>query len=673
MMLNLSEFLPCRRIMMTMFRWCFLAWLLLLTSHLWAQAPVLLRGRVLDAETHQPIPNAQVGVADNRLGTSTNDDGRFVLSIAPAYAQEELTVALLGYKSYRQPLPPLPGPELRIELKISPAALGEVQVVGSVEGIVREAVARIPRNCSVRATQLTGFYRESDNDTIGRPRYLVEGLLTVYKPDYRQPSDDGDVQIRQARKVDLRPAGQAVRIDWAGGPFIAQFGDFVHRRAQFINPKHFRDYAYRLGPGSSYAGRPVYVVEFGPRNGSRRADCEGRLYIDQGSYAFLGAEWHFTPAGLRRTGHGASARQLRVAYQPYAGRWHLKTVWWQTRAKLPIGPPLNYFGEFLTTTIDTANLVRPGYVDRAQEHDVFLRTTVAYDSAFWAGQTTLLPPAAVRQALLDQQRQQRADSLFRHPAQPDSSQASPVTRPAANKSGLLRFVSRLSYGVSVGTLALGGRGSELAVRYMSAGYGFGLRGAASVGTPGLVLATGGTYQFALTRTLALQMVSLRLHGAFEGEYWQYGLGYQRNLRPGHRPLYGRAGVAYARQTVGRSVGTFDNPDAGLRVAGTHLGADRLSARLQALSEAVLPTLGLALELTHQFELVADASYWLPLRTRAQLQLAEESGFFLTRSSSTLNLPNADVDLRADGQPTTTLPWQPQHWLLSIGLRYRPRL
>jgi hypothetical protein len=84
---------------------------------------------------------------------------------------------------------------------------------------------------------------------------------------------------------------------------------------------------------------------------------------------------------------------------------------------------------------------------------------------------------------------------------------------------------------------------------------------------------------------------------------------------------------------------------------------------------VLPTLGLGLELTHQLELVADAGYLLPLRTRAQLQLAEESGFFLTRNSATINLPAADVDLRVNGQPTATLPWQPQHWLLSLGLHY----
>ena len=88
------------------------------------------------------------------------------------------------------------------------------------------------------------------------------------------------------------------------------------------------------------------MVDFGPRANSRRADCEGRLYIDQTSYAFLGAEWHYTASGLRRAGHGASARRLRVAYQPYAGRWYLKTVWWQTRARLPIGPPLTTSASF---------------------------------------------------------------------------------------------------------------------------------------------------------------------------------------------------------------------------------------------------------------------------------------------------------------------------------------
>ena len=654
--------------------------LLLLLNVLRAGAQnAVLRGRVLDAETHQPIPNAQVGVADNRLGTSTNDEGRFVLNVPPAYQNARLTVALLGYRSYEQALPPLPGPELTIALRLAPAALGEVQVTGSVEGIVREAVARIPRNYATRPTQLTGFYRESDNDTLGRPRYLVEGLLTVYKSGYQQPADDGDVQIQQARRVDLRPASQAVRIDWAGGPFIAQYGDFVHRRAQFISPKQMRYYQYRLGPGSSYAGRPVYVVEFGPRAGNRRADYAGRMYIDQVSYAFLGAEWRFTAGGLARGTTRATARQLRVAYQPYAGRWRLKTVWWQTQARLPVGPPLNYFGEFLTTAIDTAGIVRPGYLGKAQERDVFLRTTVAYDPAFWAGNTTLLPPAALRQAVLDQPRQQRADSLFRaaRPGAMGDNDANPAAAgatadTATKESRLLRLLGRFSYGVAGGSWPLAVAAAEVALDFAPAGSAFRLHGAAATTPQDFTPRSSFAYQLELGKSLALRLTTQQVYRQFASDGWQLGLHYQRNLRPQRRPLLARAGLAYARQTVARALGTFDNPDDGLRVAGTLLDAPRLSARVQTLTSALLPTLGLGLELSHRYQLTAEAGYLLPLRTRAQLQLDEERGFYFTRRTATLDLPAESVEVRVNRQPTAVLPWQARHWLVQVGLLYRVR-
>ena len=646
-------------------RGLFLICLLLLAGL--AQGQAVLRGRVLDAETRQPIPNAQVGVAGNRIGTSTNEDGRFALNIPPEYQQERLEVALLGYRKFSQPLPPLPGPELRIELQISPAALGEVRVTASVLGIVREAVARIPRNYPVRPTRLTGFYRESDNDSVGRPRYLVEGLLTVFKAPYQQRTADGEVQIRQSRKVDLRPAGQVVRIDWAGGPFIAHRGDFVHRRTQFIDPAHFRDYDYRLGPGSSYAGRPVYVVAFAPRAGNRRADFEGRMYIDQDSYAFLGAEWQYTAAGLGHAPEQADSRALRVAYQPYAGRWHLKTVWWQTRARLPIGPPLHYFGEFLTTAIDTAQAAPLTYPERAQYRDVFLRNAVAYDSAFWQGQTTLLPPPAVRQALLDQQRQQRADSLFRRPA---ADTAAGLTTPQAPpRHGLL---SRLSYGGAVGLLPLAVAGGTVAVDFAPAGYAFRAQGTAGVAAQDVTGYWNAEYGFDITPELMLRLATRQVFRQFAGNGWEAGLSYQHNINPRHRPLYGRIGLAYTRLAVGRRLGSFSNADTGLRVAGSHLGADKLSLNLQSQTDALLPKLGLGLELSHKLELVADLGYLLPLRSRTQLQVAEESGFFLTRSTAVVDLPNADVSPRVNNQLTTALPWQLNHWLFSFGLQYRLR-
>ncbi|OGX83658.1 hypothetical protein BEN48_16830 [Hymenobacter glacialis] len=636
-----------------------------------ASAQAILRGQVIDAETNQPIPSAQVGVAGNRIGTSTNEDGRFALSVPAQYQGEQLEVALLGYRKYAQPLPPLPGPELRIALQISPAALGEVQVTASVLGIVREAVARISRNYPVRNTRLTGFYRESDNDPAGRPRYLVEGLLTVFKEPYPQRTDEGAVQIRQSRKVDLRPQ-TLVRIDWAGGPFIAHKADFVHARAQFINPAHFRHYDYRLAAGSTYADRRVYVIEFGPKRGNGRADFAGRLYIDQDSYAFLGAEWHYTPAGLRSGLHRADARELRVAYQPYAGRWHLKTVWWQTKYRPPVGEPLQYFGEFLTTAIDTAGITPPTYQERAQYYDAFLHNAVPYDSAFWQTQTTLLRPAAMQQAM-DQQRQQRVDSLFRpRPLPPQPATVEAGVPPAAPTRPVFRLLSRIRYGAALGAWPLAVPGATLALEYAPANSGFRAQSTRNAAAQSLTGWWNAEYQFDLTLELAVRLATRRLFRQFSGDGWEAGLSYEHNLNPRRRPLFGRAGLAYTRQAVARSLGTFENTSGGVRVDGTTLNADELGLQLQSTSDAMQPKLGLGLELSHKIELVADLGYLLPLRSRTQLVLSEKSGFFLARSSAAIDLPSPAVSLRVNEQATAEVPWQQRRWLLSFGLLYRLR-
>ncbi|MDB5236288.1 MAG: hypothetical protein JWR44_3281 [Hymenobacter sp.] len=631
-----------------------------------AQGPILLRGRVVDAETHQPVPNAQVGVAGNRIGTSTNEDGRFALSIPPQYQHERLTVALLGYRNYSQALPLLPAPELRIELRISPAALGEVQVTASVEGIVREAVARIPQNYPERPTRLTGFYRESENDAAGRPRYLAEGLLTVFKVPYRERTADGEIEIQQSRKVDLRPPA-VVEIDWMGGPFLAHGSDFVHRRAQFIRLPHLQDYAYRLGRGSTYQGRPVYVVEFGPRPGNKRAYYAGRMYIEQDSYAFLGAEWHYTPAGLNHARYETQSLEVRVVYQPYAGRWHLQSVWWKTTARLPISPWLYFFGEFQTTAIDTTRAPRLTYLKRTQFTDVFVKNAVPYDSAYWRHHATLLPPDSMRPLQFDRTRQQRADSLFRQAAASGTPGAAPE-----DKSGLTRLLSRLSYGASVGMLPLQVPGSELLMDFAPAGSTFRAQGTTLVTPQNLTGWRSAEYDVDIARGLAVRLATTQVFHQFSGDGWEAGLSYQHNLNPRHRPIYARAGLAYTRLSVARSLGSHANPDASLRVAGTRLGADELALRLQSVTDAVQPKLGLGIELSHKIELVADLGYLLPLRTRTQLQVEESSGFFLTRSSAALDLPAAEVGLRVNQQPASTVPWQLNRLLFSFGLLYRVR-
>ncbi len=651
-----------------------LLWLLCLPA--FAQEAQLLRGVVLDADTHQPIPNAQVGIAGNKLGTSTNQEGRFALRVPAAYASTELEVALIGYRRYVRPLPPLPGPELRIELKINPASLGTVAVSSSVTGIIREAVARIPRNYPTRPTHLTGFFRESDDNVTSHEYYYIgEALLLVQKAPYQHPNDDGQVKILEMRKVDLRPnrpgGGSLVPINWIAGSFIPHRFDFVHNRPEFIRESHFKDYQYRLTPQTTFQGRPVYVISFGPKPGTDRADFAGELYIDEQSYAFLGANWHRTPSGIRREGvllFEASERAYRVDYQRYVGRWHLKSVWYNTLGKPIGGQTRRHLAEFLTTAIDTAQTESIPYVERAQFGDIFLHAAAPYDSTFWNHYTTLLPPTQLRLDLLDQERQRQAERLLSTPAA--ASTAAPDTTIIINKPARKSWTAHVRYTYNVGLLPVQGSLSALGVAVAPAGSSFRATAAADARSQSVAGSYGFGIQVDLLKNFSVYGLTRSIFGGLQGQGWEAGLGWEHNLNPKRRPITARLGVAYLRQGLGRDLGTFDNPDESLRLAGTKLSTDRLALSLQSITEGLQPRLGLGVEISHQWEAIADLGYVWPLRTRSQLITTEKGGFFHFDSQSALDLPASEVQLTMAGQPATAAPWQLGRLLVSVSLLHR---
>jgi hypothetical protein len=646
-----------------------LSWLLLFISFPGLAQTLVLRGRVLDAETQQPIPNAQVGVAHNRIGTSTNLDGRFALPIPPAYQRETLEVVLLGYEPYRQPLPTLPGSELRIALRLRPAVLGEVTVSGSVLGIVREAVARIPQNYPVRPTRLEGFFRESDNErATGQYRYLGEAVLTALKAPYTQPQEEGEIIIRQSRKVEL-PTKSLLREGWYAGPFIPHRFDFVHKRLEFINEADFKNYDYKLTELTTYNDQPVYVITFGPKPGNNHADFEGRLYVDQQSYAFLAAEWKRTPAGLRHEAvlmgaFESEERAYRADYQRYAGRWHLKSVWYNTLGKSGMGPPLRHLSEFLTTAIDTSQRPAPGYTERAQFRDVFLNNTVRYDSAFWQSYTTLLPPEQLRLALRDQQRQVQAEQLF-GTAAPTAAAAPPA------QSALMMLLGRLRYSYGFGLLSLKATAADVQLDFAPAGSSFQVQAQRRPPTQSLVGWYGGVLQLDVTKNLAVQYINRKAFWNYQGQGWEIAAIYEHNFRPRHRPIFGRVGVAYTQQQLRHDFGTYANPDGGLRVADTKLGADEVNVALQQRTTAWQPKLGLGLEFSRHLELVADAGLLLPISTQSELHLAEKSGFFLFRNAADLKLPATSTTVLVNSAPAAT-PWRLGRPVLTLALLYRLR-
>jgi len=67
------------------------------SSPLAAQATNTISGRVIDADSGQPVAAAQVTVAGTQFGRSTADDGRFTIASVPSGALT-ITVRRIGYQ-----------------------------------------------------------------------------------------------------------------------------------------------------------------------------------------------------------------------------------------------------------------------------------------------------------------------------------------------------------------------------------------------------------------------------------------------------------------------------------------------------------------------------------------------------------------------------------------------
>lgn len=65
-----------------------------------APAPVIVQGRVTD-ESQNPVPNAQVAVEGTALGTLTNDDGSYRLTIPSPGPRTVIIVRRIGYRAAR--------------------------------------------------------------------------------------------------------------------------------------------------------------------------------------------------------------------------------------------------------------------------------------------------------------------------------------------------------------------------------------------------------------------------------------------------------------------------------------------------------------------------------------------------------------------------------------------
>ena len=250
-----------------------------------------LRGRVLAADTREPLQNASVTVKNFNVSSVTNADGYFSLKVPASARNSRLIIRYLGYENMEIPVITLiDKPNNHIMLVASSIQLGTLEVVsGDGSELVREALSRISQNYATDPNMMVSFYRESIKKNSNYIS-LVEAVLDIYKSSYRSyESDQAKIYIGR-KATDISPR-DTVLMKFQGGISTALMLD-VAKNPEIVFGERGDEYVFNIQRMVNINNKPHYEIDFMPQAAIKEILFRGKVYLDAASLAIARMEFN---------------------------------------------------------------------------------------------------------------------------------------------------------------------------------------------------------------------------------------------------------------------------------------------------------------------------------------------------------------------------------------------
>jgi hypothetical protein len=277
--------------------------LLIKLSNIYSQNFTFVSGKIVDANSKNPVAGVYVGIPakganTSTIGVTTNEFGEFILKY-PVLLQNtgSLIITKINFKNIRKSL---------LEFKDKKDSLTfEIQEVEKKTIESRDArktidyvVSRLEKNYNVNPYFLQGFYRETlhvDSTFVK----ISEGILKVEKYPFPDKGNLGEVaKLLKGRSYE-KAEGKEV---WEN----LQFGngaDLVTRTLETKTPDFLdkvKNYKYQIEFDlQEYDGMPVFNITFSPIDKKLKGAKIGKMQVDTLTMGVLSYEFEFTPEGLK--------------------------------------------------------------------------------------------------------------------------------------------------------------------------------------------------------------------------------------------------------------------------------------------------------------------------------------------------------------------------------------
>lgn len=348
----------------------------------------IIEGKIVDAETGEPIPFASIGIMGTSKGTSSNLNGQFTLTTTgPA----SLKITCVGYESKEINST---SNVLLIQLKPSATQLSQVVIFNkpvNAEKIAYKAFVNIRKNYIDRPFLQKFFYRHycKDDSVYGR---LIEAFVDVWKEKgYRtlqhKAGDEEQIRVTQIRRsLDNTKMAQGhepisvkniLQADVVGYQ-TSQKSKHVSFYTDVSNLKtDFESYIFEFKGITTYDGEDVYQINYTYKKDSALTtsgrhliltEINGTLYITTHTHAIVKTE------EIKK--YGANHIRTSTYYRKYNDRYYPYHL---IRDGANPNAAHSFHIDLTSVEIQTNSFEK--FVGHEQGREELLKIT--YDSIFW--------------------------------------------------------------------------------------------------------------------------------------------------------------------------------------------------------------------------------------------------------------------------------------------------
>lgn len=588
-----------------------------------------IKGNIVDDSDDSCIPNVSVYLKDTRIGTVSDKNGNFTLNIPTRYEKEYLYFTGIALKKDSILIKDIISP-LTVRLSSEIYQLSEVYIMpdSTLLTLLRSAYDRIPENYPDTPTLSEGFYRESAQNENEEQADFIEAVLSVYKDPYQKPSDSpGQIELIKSRKKKIRDIG----ILYYGGPFLVIKNDFVLSRAEFIQPKKFKNYNYKFNGIKTLNGSEFYEIDFRKISKDSLA-FSGIMLIDKKSLAYVSFDINSDKNSLE-TRIKQRLRTINSTYEKIDGKWYLKYSTLKKEDILRFGNKKIYGAiDYIALNVKRDSVNPIPFEKQLQFFDPFIVKADEYDKKGWIDYKDL-----------EETELNKANFEF---SINESAKIFEKKYPQTKVQRTMRLISiltRFSYdlGFSYGPVSVNKGTHDISFQPHNDITPFRIQSTQKHQSNNILVQSAMGYKLTKNISLFYQGSTDLFNKSISVSENKLGIGYNKNLKKTGSPFFIETSLMYSFNNYYSNLGKYDNP-AEFRYKGKKIDSNIISFDYGYKYHSITPQIALVKRVSRVFSMKMYMSYDIHLSSDKIFRVKEEKGGLFSKKK--IELQNDDKSL-----------------------------